>query len=132
MYGWIATGLASLLVLFLWNANGKLHEEIGSLDAKVGALENNLDIAVEDNGITTETLRVCTEVNAVNAKQRDVALLMVEAAEGRIEILAQMLEDIITNDGFEKDFQNEAGCYMVTDPLPFGDSLCVTGSGNCN
>ena len=31
MYGWIATGIAGLLVLFLWNSNGKLHEEILSV-----------------------------------------------------------------------------------------------------
>jgi len=90
----------------------------------------DVNTAVEVNDTVRETLRVCKEVNAFNAAQRDDALLAAQIAIGQIAILEDELEDLI-GDTFEPA---DTECRTLDEPLPvdFRDWLCIDGAANCN
>ena len=130
MYGFLAAGLAGALALFLWNSNGKLHEEIGELESANKSLRNEILMVAEANATVRETLDVCKEINAHNAAERDAAMLAAELASGRVQILTNELETL--NDiTFETDDQE---CRSLDAPLPsnFANWLCISKADNCD
>ena len=124
--GYFTSGLGILVAILsgmLWLADRKNDE----LNKQLGASVQATNLAIHANETIKQTLQVCKEVNEHNATQRDSAELRAEQAQGRVRVLAQMLEAQINE--IEPTDQT---CRTLSDPLPdaFIDQLCVNNS-NC-
>lgn len=124
MYGWLATLGMGVIVLFLWNANNKLNREIG-------ILETNVKIAEQANEANQTDINRCEEINRENTELLDSALLQGLEAEGRVQVMAILLQEAIRDQISDTEAFQDSDCMSVLYPQSFRDSLCVTGSGNC-
>ena len=124
--GYLSIGMGvaiAILTTLLWNAETKLTKA----NVSIGTLQSEVDIAVHANKTVRTTLEVCKAINSSNAQARDSVMHKAELAEGRVRVLAQILEDEIN----EIEINDET-CRTLSDPLPavFADSLCIDDA-NC-
>lgn len=129
--GGLAAVLATLLALSQCQ-NGKLHEQLGKKDEQIELANTEVAEAKEANESNLAALEECRVINAENEGQRDSARHRAELAEVRAASAEARLQESI-NDFDTQEFQSDATCRTLSDPLPSDlvGRLCIDAAANC-